>query len=388
MKHLLFFRSVLFSIILTIVLAAPVSAQSQMLPKDQVIEDDYYAAGETVTVSGTVQGDAYVAGGTVIIDGNIEGDAMVAGGNVTINGEIGQDLRIAGGNVTINGVVTRNLTAAGGDVQLGKSGSVQGNILGMFGNFEQYGTIGGKATLLGGNAVLNAQIANGVDAKVGKLSLGESAQIDGNLSYTSEETASIAPNASVSGMVQFTKSPVDWANHERREERERSAVAAWSGFKVASAIFDFITTAIIGLFFLRLMPMRMLHMTELIRANALKSWGIGLIVLVLSPAVLLFLIITIVGIPLSALLFFGLVALYMLAKIPVVYFLGRYIMGKMNNGDRRGWAFIAGLAIYILITLVPFVGWIVKFITLPLGIGTLLMEKKYFYDLLQQKKMV
>ena len=50
-----------------------------VVEKDEMIDDDYFAYGETVTISGTINGDAYLAGGSVLVDGVVNGDLFVAG---------------------------------------------------------------------------------------------------------------------------------------------------------------------------------------------------------------------------------------------------------------------------------------------------------------------
>ena len=49
----------------------PTRGKTVILSKDQIIDHDYFAAGDTVTIDGTVNGDAYVAGGQVNINGVI-----------------------------------------------------------------------------------------------------------------------------------------------------------------------------------------------------------------------------------------------------------------------------------------------------------------------------
>ena len=68
--------------------------ETVLLSKDDVVEGDYFAAGERVTIAGTVNGDAYVAGGNVIVEGEINGDLIAAGGTVNIrNNRFGKDCR-------------------------------------------------------------------------------------------------------------------------------------------------------------------------------------------------------------------------------------------------------------------------------------------------------
>src|SRR3989344_6092573 len=89
-----------------------------VLAPDEVVNKDYFAAGEIVEISGTVNGDVYAAGGQVYVDGVVNGDLLVAGGTVTISGEVTQNVRAAGGQITVTGNIGRNTTIAGGNIEL------------------------------------------------------------------------------------------------------------------------------------------------------------------------------------------------------------------------------------------------------------------------------
>ncbi len=64
--------------------------------EDEVIDDDLYMTGETMTIKGTVKGDVVASGKVVRIEGVVEGDVMAAGQAVVIDGEVRDDVRIAG----------------------------------------------------------------------------------------------------------------------------------------------------------------------------------------------------------------------------------------------------------------------------------------------------
>ena len=57
-----------------------------VLPRDQVVDSDYYTAGRSVTISGSVKGDAYITAGTIDFEGTVDGDLIAAGGVVNIRG--------------------------------------------------------------------------------------------------------------------------------------------------------------------------------------------------------------------------------------------------------------------------------------------------------------
>ena len=63
---------------------------------DEVIDDDLYAAGETIRIEGTVRGDVIAAGQQVVISGTVEGDLMACGQAVVVTGRVGDDIRMAG----------------------------------------------------------------------------------------------------------------------------------------------------------------------------------------------------------------------------------------------------------------------------------------------------
>lgn len=60
---------------------------------------NYFAAGEGVTISGTINGDVFVFGGKTYIDGTVNGDVLAAGGQVTIDGPVSGNVRVAGGDI-------------------------------------------------------------------------------------------------------------------------------------------------------------------------------------------------------------------------------------------------------------------------------------------------
>ena len=44
------------------------SGKNIIIPSDQIISSDYFAAGNSISLSGTVNGDAFLAGGNILFD--------------------------------------------------------------------------------------------------------------------------------------------------------------------------------------------------------------------------------------------------------------------------------------------------------------------------------
>ena len=186
----------------------PVIRELVILPANQIIDDDYFAVGESVEISGIVHGDVYALGGSILIDGQIHGDLLAAGGEVTVSGTISEDARIAGGQVTINGTVKRNLTVAGGDVEMTAAASIQGGMVGGGGNFHLGGEIGKDAVIGTGRLVVSNTVRENLKVTAGKIRLTSKAKVYGDFTYASGEAASIDSGAMVEGTVTQKPLPI------------------------------------------------------------------------------------------------------------------------------------------------------------------------------------
>ena len=68
-----------------------------MVPANEIVEDDLYMTGDTMTIQGTVRGDVIAAGRVIRVEGIVEGDLVAAAQVVEITGVVEDDVRIAVG---------------------------------------------------------------------------------------------------------------------------------------------------------------------------------------------------------------------------------------------------------------------------------------------------
>ena len=128
------------------------------VPAGETVEGDLYIFGGDINVAGRVLGDLVVFGGQVDIGGDVEGDVFVGAGTLDVGGTIGGDLRVGAGQVrtpgsigedllagvgqlTVNGEVGEDVIFGAGTVSL--SGTVDGDVLGESGTYTRSGTVGG-----------------------------------------------------------------------------------------------------------------------------------------------------------------------------------------------------------------------------------------------------
>lgn len=389
----LFKSKIVFAFLLLFALfALPVSAFAQessreervvTLDKSQTINHDYFAAGDQVTLNGTVNGDAYVAGGKVDINGTVNGDLLVAGGQVTIRGDIKQNIRGAGGNVTILGTVGRNVTLVGGNLTIEPNAKVTGNAVLAGGNIDVLSQVK-DLTIGGGNVQIANNVLGNVVAGVGKLTIGDGANIAGNLNYWSEDKAAIASGATISGETKF---------HETKEvaQARRSsakAIGALAGLGIFFTVVSFLSSVVIGAFILSIFPVYSQRITNQLTSNPGMSILVGLAALIFTPVLVVVLMITLIGFPIALITLFAYFLVLYFSKIFVAMAIGAYAAKIAKFRLTAIWLFVLGLALYYLLGFIPVIGFLVKALTALAGMGAIIIQKKYYLETLRTKKII
>lgn len=378
MKKLLSFLAIF---LVPIFLLVP-TAQARVISADEnavvaageIIDDDLYIAAGNVTVEGTVNGDVYAAGGFVNVKGTINGDVLAAGGMLTISGIVTQDVRAAGGNITLSdGEVGDSVSIFGGNLMIDENSSVGGGLVigggsAMINGSVARGIVGGVGSL-----TVNGSVGKDIQVGAGQLILDSNADIDGKVTYTSEQEASIAEGASVSGKVkQVLPKSVEGVGQMGRDV-SNVAERLNFGFKIWSYLAALLVGAVLLYFFRK--PTQ--EISQSILEKPLPALGWGLAVLLLGPLALGLLMATLIGMPLAFILLgIGIVEIY-LAKIFVGLLFGKSIFKALDRAKINHYVQLAvGLAVYYLLTSVIVLGFFVSSATAVFGLGAAFIWKK------------
>jgi cytoskeletal protein CcmA (bactofilin family) len=333
-----------------------------IIPTNETINDDLFAAGQTVTIAGRVNGDVYAFAQNVVVTGTIDGDLIAAGQQVRIDGTVGRDVRAAGSQVTINGQVGGNVTAAASQISVSSNGRIEGSLLGGASSLDLFGPIGRTLTFGASSADLAGPVGGNVQAGVATLTIEPSARIGGALEYRSEHEASIPPGTVVG--------PVNFVRTERDESRAPQPDPLNGLFGLGGLIWLF-GTAVLGTLAVKLLPDATERVVLAGRQRPLQSFGLGLAALLLIPIATLFVAITIIGLPLA--LAVGLLyGLGLLLAWPALGLLLGLLIGMLV---RRGqmlhyiWALLLGLVVLHLATHLPYLGGLIGFLGLAFGLG-------------------
>lgn len=375
-KHLIILITVLFAFSL---FSPPASAsdfrteQILVIAKDQVINDDLYLIGGSITVDGIINGDLVAVGGEIRVSGTVNGSLMAVGGIITVSGNIVDDIRAAGGTITIDGNVGDNALIFGENFNLGKSarvnrdltigtdnaiidGAVNGSINGGASNIEMKGTTAGNVTV---------NIEN-------SLKILPDVKIGGNLEYTAPRPAEIS--GIVSGKTTYRGAP----------GRERGIVSALTG-----KILGYLWLLLMGIVFLIIAPRTIQNISDNISIRPLKNLLWGLLYLIVTPIFAVILLITVIGIPLGL----TLIAIYIItvyaSRIFIGLWIGQYILGKFKKEIRH--KALLPLAIGLLIIVIginlPILGIFVHFVIIVFGLGTIALTGYDYYHKFKREKI-
>jgi hypothetical protein len=355
--------------------------ETVLLPKDQVVNKDYFATGESINLAGTINGDAYLAGGNITVEGVVNGDLLAAGGNINIRGQVTGDIRTAGGSIIISSKVGQNVTAAGGNINFTDNADITGSIVAAGGNLDIFSPIGKDLTVAGGSVNLGNSVSGDVLAGIGELTLTPSASVSGNLDYWSTELAQVSPGASVSGQINHYQPP---AEKRAGDEAAKGLAGVWAFFKLVS----FISSLAIGLILLRLVPGFMGKTVDIMKKRPWVSLLVGFIAAIAIPILFIALLVTVFGIPLALVLLGIYLLISYFTKIFVALVLGQILLNWINQKTNIYLTFTLGLIIYYIISLIPVLGGLLTMIACLIALGALLIAKKELYQTLRDKKLI
>jgi cytoskeletal protein CcmA (bactofilin family) len=323
-----------------------------------------FLAGEEVVTQGDVGGSSVLAGGRVESTANVHGNAVLLGGAVRVTGATSEDVYAAGGDVSIDGRVGRNLRVAGGQVVVSPTAEVLGDVGIAGGHVVIEGRVAGDINLAGGRVRLNGPVGGDVDVHAGQLEIGPAARIEGRVQYETQQAPQIDPAAAIKGGAEAK--PKHWYGH-RLGRRAGIGGPGWFGLLVVGTIMILASPALGG----RLLT----HLKT--RSGAVVGWG--LLCLFATPIALVLCAITIIGIPLAIVLLLAYLLALLVGYASGLVALGQWGLARLSpaRASGAGWQILALIVAIIAVGILrrlPFLGGLVGFAVVVLGIGVLALE--------------
>jgi len=332
------------------------------------VKEDLYLAGGSVQVSGNVVGDVSAAGGRVSVDDRVSGDVAALGGTVHVNGIIGDDVRIAGGEITMSGQAGDDLLAVGGNINLTSASRVRGRAWLAGGRVEVNGRVGKELRVAGGQIIIAGEIAGNVELVGEDIEIRPDAIIRGHVHYRSPNPARIDPAAEIHGPV--VASALDMPRHQA------GPAGGW-WFVTLSLVFT-------AIFYLLVFPRFAVGTGKLVADSPGKNLGIGVAILLAGPPTVILLLASLVGLWLGLIALVAFMVLLLFGYLTGAQYLAGIALQKFGSAraDVRGWQ-LGSLALVLvvlrIVRLVPFLGALIGFALMLLGLGAVVraLWKRY-----------
>jgi len=310
-------------------------------------EGDVFAAGQDITINGSINGDLLAAARTIRINGSINGNARCAASDLDFKGELRQSLTAVASEVRLldGSVIDRDATVVAGSATF--SGAVGRQLLGSGGTYRINGPVGGNVRFW----------------SVKDLRVGPAAAITGNLTYGSPNEADISNGAKIAGEIK-------WEQIEQPEKKAPPVGINWVD-QLVWFIAGVLAWGVLALIFPRIWG----KLSQNILQSPWAALGWGALTLLVAPLASLVLLITVIGIPLSLTLIMVYATLLYAGKIIIGDAIGRYLAKRFGWEARVHsiWPFMIGFAALILLGKIPVVGFFVSLVVAAMALGTVIL---------------
>jgi hypothetical protein len=241
-----------------------------------------------------------------------------------------------------NEVECGSITAFGGTVAI--NGAVRGNIVTFNSDVVVAGTVVGNVEQFGGKLVLRSgsNVHGNVDLYGASWAEGTNAGIAGNFTDHTDPVNLLFPYEGGLGYIFWS-------------------LLIWIA---------------LGLLLTWLLPEHVMIVRTTAVNQVKRSLPLGLLSMLLAPAVLLVLFALVLSIPLAIIVGLGLLAAWALGTVAVGWQIGEYLLERFApQHNSRMMQVVAGLVVLVLGGSLPYIGWVIILVPGMVGLGAVFLSR-------------
>lgn len=344
---------------------APAASSGANSTATTSVSENAYFAGGNLRISNPVAADLVATGGRVSVEAQVAADAALAGGTVEVRAPVHEDVRVAGGTVTVARDIGGDLVAAGGSVQVENTVRIGGDAWLAGSEVRLGGRVGNGVRIYGNRIVVAADIAGDARLSGQDIELAPEARIGGNLYYASPSAPRGLRPEQVGGNITRLDS-----TSEQEDYRANGPGLSW-----LHPIF-MLSMLVFGIILYLLFPRAVAGTARTLGAHPWRSLAVGFALLFTIPPLAIFLMVTVIGIPIGLALMLLYPLVLLLGYLSTAFFLGgraAHTVSKgaaISSGKQVLFLALALLALSLLLA-IPFVGPFVFILATIAGTGSL-----------------
>lgn len=338
--------------------------------KNEVVADDLFIAGKTIRIEGRVEGDLYVAGESVFVSGEVTGDLTAAGSSINIEGRVGQDAYLVGQNIELSGAkINDSLHMAGQTMTVSADTLLGGSLLAAGETVKNNATVARSLFLAGRSVKQDAPVLGEARFAGESLYLGPKTTINKDLTYyLTPDEGKIDSQAVVKGSTNVVTEPAEWRQNRMQDKQSQQ------NFMILIRVWSYIGMLLVGGVLLWLIPKLLGVAVSSLHNNSMAALGSGLLISILTIPALILLSLTVIGIPLAAVVLPLYLVLLYLGKIVFSFALARTVSTRASLKMTPLMEMFVGVTLLHLLKLIPVGGYFIGMIATWIGVGAIYLS--------------
>lgn len=316
----------------------------------------YVKMGDNVTVKRDVIHNFFAIGNSVTTRSNVDGISFVIGNNLKINDNSEYEF-IVGNSININSNIEKDLFILGNSINI-TSSQVKRDIYILGSSVDISSNIEGNAFIMASSLVLdNMTIKGDLLLNSSAIMFGDNVIIEGNIKYNESSIISGIENVKYGSIEKY------------KIEKEDKTSSLFN--KLYSKFMSMLSLLLVGIILLLIIPNKNFKMNDKLSFKYVaKNLLIGLCILFVVPIISVFLLTTVIGLPLSLIILtIYLIAIY-ISQIFTSYYVGNVLLMKVFKfKDNKFISLLIGIVLIKLLSLIPVIGIFVNLLVLLLGLG-------------------
>lgn len=363
----------------------------------EVIDDDLFISGDRVTINGTVNGNLFASGTVVEVNGPVEGSLFIAGRTLALNSSVGGSVYAGGYAFTVgeNAAIGRNLNFGGFSLTVEAGSDIDRSLYAGGYQILLNGAVANDVNVGSGALEITGSVGGDVRGTVGTADDGTPT----NIPTFEGSVPAVAPGLRISDQAEIGGTLAVTVERATEEAAPPPPIYSLANAQLRWAIGEAVALLIIGLLFLYIRPSLLERAGQALQNKPMESLGVGSLVLLVAlaavPVTIALLVmlgflggIFTLGQLVGDLLGLGIVTLIfgiglfiftagMLTKIVVAYGGGRLLLRQgASRSTVAVLALVIGLLIYIILRMLPFVGWLIGAVATIFGLGALYLAMR------------
>ena len=325
------------------------------------LNNGLFQADYSITVNENMEGSGFVAGNVVSINNEVDGILFTAGNVVNVNSK-SDYIFAAGSSVTLGGSKFKDGFFAGTYIELNDVSSDR-DIYAAGQKITLTGSVGRNLFVAGETVIVDGEINGDLYVDATELIINSNTKINGKLKYNEDSKLAISKDAIIVSKTTYKN------NSASTNLDSKSLTKATIVSKLIDTLVAFLNMLIVGLLMVLLIPSIFNKLREIEPKRLLPSFAWGLLILLSLPVVALIIMFTYIGFSAGtiALVLYG-VLVYVSTIICTYVITSLILKDKVKNPYL---VLLIGLPCIYIIKLIPFLGGLVSFASICLGLGLL-----------------